>query len=258
MFYPGLSNVEQIINAFNRRHNADIVIINRGQLEFALEKPRMSIYGHELYPELHQKAAVLMEAITKSHTLSDGNKRTAMAVADFMISKNGGQLILPLKAIRLSVDAAMDESDAMSGVIQAWFKVHTAMNDGQLHFMMGELVEEESVVRNMIHDGRSNDAENIVSQWMAFDSYPEHKKRWDELNGRWEQDMRIADSRSRSGDIASKWQKTWRALNTTRHAPDSEHAGNQDIREIGDMLWRDNSYETVSRIEARMDGLGQT
>ncbi len=47
-----------------------------------------SLYGHELYPELYQKAATIMEVLTKSHVLSDGNKRCAMKVAELMISYN--------------------------------------------------------------------------------------------------------------------------------------------------------------------------
>ena len=67
-----------------------------------------------------------METITKAHVLSDGNKRTAMLVAQLMIDTNGGRLVLPLKSVRLSVDTAMD--DAMPEIIRQWFKVHTAMN----------------------------------------------------------------------------------------------------------------------------------
>jgi len=32
-----------------------VAIVNEGQLQFALEKPRMSVFGHTAYPELYQK-----------------------------------------------------------------------------------------------------------------------------------------------------------------------------------------------------------
>ncbi len=68
----------------------NVVIVKKGQLGFALEKPKMAACGHEQYPELHQKAAALMEAVTKIHPLSDGNKRMAMMLAELMINANGG------------------------------------------------------------------------------------------------------------------------------------------------------------------------
>ncbi len=254
MIYPNLANIEKIIKKLNTQYHMDIVIVNRGQLEFALEKPKLSTYGYEQYPELYQKAAILMETITKSHTLSDGNKRTAIIVADFMIETNGGQLVLPLKTIRLSVDTAMDESDEMSHIIQKWFKIHTAMNNNQLCFMLDELVEEESIIRNMIDGGRFKDAEDIVSNWMAFDSYPEHKKGWDKLNDSWKHNKTLIDSKYDSDALTSKWQKMWGTfMSTAGHTADSvNHMRKRDIKIMNDLLWRDNSYETISKIESDM------
>ena len=81
MHYPTPQDVERIVAEISKQDKTKITIINRGQLEFALEKPRMHVYGHEQYPELYQKAATVMEVLTKSHVLSDGNKRCAMRVA---------------------------------------------------------------------------------------------------------------------------------------------------------------------------------
>ena len=89
MYYPTMHHVETIIHNIGKTQNTKLVITNRGQLEFALEKPKMIIYGSEQYPELYQKAAILTETITKAHVLSDGNKRTAMLVAQLMINANG-------------------------------------------------------------------------------------------------------------------------------------------------------------------------
>ena len=185
MYYPTVKDIEIIIKQFNERYKADVVIINRGQLEFALDKPNANFYGKEQYQELYQKAAILMETITKLHSLSDGNKRTAMLAAEFMIKVNGGELVLPLKTIRLSVDTAMDEQDLMYAEIQKWFKVHAAMNIDQLSLMLQEHIEEETIIKTLWNEGKYDEVEKLASKWLAFDSYPEHKKAWDQLVEQW-------------------------------------------------------------------------
>ena len=163
------------------------MIINRGQLEFVLEKPKEKFGGNAIYPELYQKAAILMEAMTKLHTLSDGNKRTAMLTAEYMIRANGGYMALPLKAIRMSVNVAMDKDDIMRDEIQKWFKAHVAMNLHELSAMLKERTEEEELIKNLLKSGKIAQVGKLLDQWLAFDNYPEHKKEWDELKALWKQ-----------------------------------------------------------------------
>lgn len=197
MHYPTLQHVEAVIRWLNHAHDAKISIINKGQLEFALKKPQMILYGNEQYPELYQKAATLMETITKAHTLSDGNKRVAMMTAGAMLRINGGRLVLPLKSIRLSVDAAMDSDDAMSEIIQQWFKVHTATDMCSLCSMLAELDEEESIIRELLGQGREDDADRLLDRWMAFDNYPDNKKACDDLIRSWKKYKKHVTSRVR-------------------------------------------------------------
>ena len=60
MYYPTTRDIGFTLKRLNRTHRTNISVINKGQLEFALEKPRMQLFGAEQYPELHQKAAILM------------------------------------------------------------------------------------------------------------------------------------------------------------------------------------------------------
>ena len=185
MRYPTINNVKAIIARLNKRYNMGIVIINKGQLEFALEKPKMKIYNNEQYRDLYQKSAVLMETLIKSHALSDGNKRCAMMVAEYMIKINGAELVLPLKAIRLSVDAARDDNDTMTDEIQQWFKVHVAENINQLSIMLREHVEEESIIESLLEQKKYQEADMLMDKWMVFDTYPEHKIAYKQLVDRW-------------------------------------------------------------------------
>lgn len=177
--------MDEVINTLNINFDAGATVINEGQLGFALEKPAMSLHGRALYPELYQKAAVLMETLCKSHTLSDGNKRASVMAAEYLAGINGTTLVVPLKTARLAVDCAMDAGDEMSEEIAAWFRVHIAHDDLELSVMLEEVVEERDLVVTLLDQRRYDEADRLVDGWLAFDSHPENKKAWSQLVERW-------------------------------------------------------------------------
>ena len=179
------SEMDEVINTLNIDFGANASVINEGQLGFALEKPAMSLHGRVLYPELHQKAAVLMETLCKSHTLSDGNKRASVMAAEYLASINGAILVIPLKTARLAVDCAMDAGDEMSEEIAAWFKTHVAHDELELAVMLEEVVEERDMAAALLDQHRYDEAGQVVDGWLAFDSHPESKKVWSKLVEKW-------------------------------------------------------------------------
>lgn len=46
-----------------------------GLLDSAVHRPQATVFGADAYPELDQKAAVLLESLVRNHALIDGNKR---------------------------------------------------------------------------------------------------------------------------------------------------------------------------------------
>ena len=156
------SDMDEVINALDGSSSTRVSVLNEGQLGFALGKPGMVLYGTELHPELHQKAAVLMETLCKSHTLTDGNKRASVMAAEYLANINGATLVVPLKTARLAVDCAMDADDRMSEEIAAWFKAHIARDEMELAVMLEEVVEERDVVTALLDQRRYDDAEQIV------------------------------------------------------------------------------------------------
>jgi death-on-curing protein len=46
-----------------------------GLLDSAVHRPQATVYGDDAYPDLDQKAAVLLESLVRNHALIDGNKR---------------------------------------------------------------------------------------------------------------------------------------------------------------------------------------
>lgn len=46
-----------------------------GLLDSAVHRPQATVFGADAYPEIDQKAAVLLESLVRNHALIDGNKR---------------------------------------------------------------------------------------------------------------------------------------------------------------------------------------
>ncbi len=63
---------------------APTAIRDVGLLESAAARPQASVFGEDAYPDLHTKAAALLESLVRNHPLVDGNKRLGwLATATF-------------------------------------------------------------------------------------------------------------------------------------------------------------------------------
>ena len=60
-----------------------------GLLEAAVEKPRTSFGGEEIYRDTVEKGVVLCEALIKNHPFVDGNKRTGVVAMLLFLNLNG-------------------------------------------------------------------------------------------------------------------------------------------------------------------------
>ena len=61
-------------------------------LHSAVERPKATYGGRDLYPTVFAKAAALLESLCMNHPFSDGNKRTAWATTHLFLWKNGYHL----------------------------------------------------------------------------------------------------------------------------------------------------------------------
>jgi death on curing protein len=66
-----------------------------GLLDSAAHRPTTSIYGHEAYPNLDDKAAVLLESLVRNHPMVDGNKRLGWLAVVVLYGLNGVELDAP-------------------------------------------------------------------------------------------------------------------------------------------------------------------
>ncbi len=63
-----------------------------GALKAAIDRPKSTFSGQELYPTLFEKAAVLLESLCQNHPFLDGNKRTSYTATGLFLQQNGWML----------------------------------------------------------------------------------------------------------------------------------------------------------------------
>jgi len=60
-----------------------------GLLQSAAARPRATYGRKDLYPDVFQKAAALLESLANNHPFIDGNKRTAITSSAIFLRQNG-------------------------------------------------------------------------------------------------------------------------------------------------------------------------
>ena len=73
----------------------DLVVRDLGLLEAAAQRPQTTLYGQEAYPGIPEKAAVLLESLTRNRALVDGNKRIGWLAVAVFLRLNGLTLDAP-------------------------------------------------------------------------------------------------------------------------------------------------------------------
>lgn len=94
-------------------------------LHSAVERPKATYDGVDLYPSIFAKAAALLHSLCMNHPFTDGNKRTSWASAHKFLWINGYHLKSETKeavAFMLSVD---NENLPLKN-IASWLKRHCA------------------------------------------------------------------------------------------------------------------------------------
>jgi death on curing protein len=110
----------RLIDATGGEHG----ILDLGLLQAAVARPQATFAGVDLYADLFQKAAALMESLAQNHPFVDGNKRTAITAAALFHLQNGRKLQTTndeLERVTLWVVNARPPLEA----IAAWFETHT-------------------------------------------------------------------------------------------------------------------------------------
>ena len=93
-----------------------------GLLASIIQKPQMTVGGHEAYPTLHDKAAVYLEAFARYHVFVDGNKRTALIASARFLHLNSWQLTATNQVAESFVLSVASDKLVRLSDITAWLK----------------------------------------------------------------------------------------------------------------------------------------
>lgn len=94
-----------------------------GLLDSAAHRPTTSLFGRDAYPDLDDKAAVLLESLVRNHALVDGNKRIGWLAVAVFYGLNGVVLEAPDdEAYELVVAMAAGQvgHDVAAGRLRGW------------------------------------------------------------------------------------------------------------------------------------------
>lgn len=95
-----------------------------GRLESAIGAQTQNVFGEELYPSIHDKAAALIRAIIADHPFVDGNKRTAMLTGLTFLKLNSFSFVAVEGEIEnFAVLIATEHLDIP--VISKWLRDHS-------------------------------------------------------------------------------------------------------------------------------------
>jgi len=94
-------DLDDLLHIAHRVLEGPAPVRDAGLLHAALARPRATAGGRDAYLTIHEKAAALLQSLTRNHALVDGNKRLALASTIAFYGMNGYRL-------NLSNDAAYD------------------------------------------------------------------------------------------------------------------------------------------------------
>ena len=90
-------------------------------LSAVLDQIEQASLGQPLYPTVEDRAAHLIYLVVKNHPLSDGNKRSAVALAAVYLAQNGAPPLPEFTLAALALVAASscpEEKDQIIGVLR--------------------------------------------------------------------------------------------------------------------------------------------
>ena len=93
-------------------------------LHSALERPKATFEGRDLYPTVFAKAAALLQSLCLNHPFTDGNKRTSWAVTHKFLWDNGYHL-KSNKTQAADFMVYVDNSKPDLKEIMSWLKSHS-------------------------------------------------------------------------------------------------------------------------------------
>jgi death-on-curing protein len=95
-----------------------------GLLESAVARPQATFDGKDLYPDIFQKTAALMESLAQNHPFVDGNKRTAITSAAMFLLQNGRSLQTTHEELERFTFQVVNERPSLTATAD-WFRANS-------------------------------------------------------------------------------------------------------------------------------------
>ena len=92
-----------------------------GMLLSAVGRPQASFDNQDLYPDVFNKAAALMESLIRIHPFIDGNKRTGITAAGLFLYRNGYRLAAS-NADVVTITMQIAQSHGSLETLALWFR----------------------------------------------------------------------------------------------------------------------------------------
>jgi death-on-curing protein len=117
-------DLEDLLEIAGEAAAGDVVVRDYGLLESALARPRASVFGQYAYPDLHLKAAALMQSLARNHALVDGNKRLAWTACRTFLAINAEWITAPederFDFVIAVATGLMPDVDEIAGQLREW------------------------------------------------------------------------------------------------------------------------------------------
>ena len=109
------------------RHVGSYQLLNENQLHYLVEIVDAKLGDTELFPTLHQKAAVYAHHIITGHVFSDGNKRVGLTCAIAFLVLNGCSLQRDIEDSIIELgfkiaDGTITDLEIIADHIQQWIQ----------------------------------------------------------------------------------------------------------------------------------------
>lgn len=111
---------DQMVKRFGGSHG----VKDLGLVESAVYRPQATYAGQDLYANIFDKAAALLQSLLKNHPFVDGNKRTALTSAGVFLKINGFNLINGHDE-EVEFGLSVDNRHLSLEEISAWLKKHS-------------------------------------------------------------------------------------------------------------------------------------
>jgi len=94
-------------------------------LHSAVERPKATFGGADMYPTIFDKAAALLQSLTLNNPFTDGNKRTAWSSAHKFLWDNGYHLKARKVTEAVEFMLKVDNEKTPLDKISSWLKTHS-------------------------------------------------------------------------------------------------------------------------------------